>query len=153
VEDLSVQLSALGSFEVLAFVLQGKRELSTAELLACFTMPSASADEEHDAKFATVGSPVAAWLEALLRDETFFTSERRFAMLRWCTALSVLPADGLRDHTIRLRLYGMEADDHFLPETHTCTRELHLPNYSSADVLRAKLATALEHIDDGFYKE
>ena len=40
-----------------------------------------------------------------------------------------------------------------LPETHTCTRELHLPNYSSVEVLRAKLATALEHIDDGFHKE
>ena len=74
-------------------------------------------------------------------------------MIRWCTGLGVLPADGLRDHTIKLRLYGPEVDDASLPETHTCTRELHLPNYSTAAVLRAKLSVALDHIHDGFHKQ
>ena len=44
-------------------------------------------------------------------------------------------------------------DDETLPETHTCTRELHLPNYSSVAVTREKLLLALAHAGDGFYKE
>ena len=51
------------------------------------------------------------------------------------------------------RLYGQEADDATLPEIHTCTRELHLPNYSNARVLKTKLLLALEHATDGFQKE
>tara|TARA_B110000046_G_C12681660_1_gene268802 strand:- start:377 stop:529 length:153 start_codon:yes stop_codon:yes gene_type:complete len=47
---------------------------------------------------------------------------------------------------------GPEIDDETLPETHTCTRELHLPNYSSARVLREKLLLALDHGADGFLK-
>ena len=31
--------------------------------------------------------------------------------------------------------------------------QLHLPNYSSAHVLRSKLLLALQHVDDGFQKE
>ena len=69
-----------------------------------------------------------------------------------CTALTALPVGGLRENKIRLRLYGPDIDDHTLPETHTCTRELHLPNYSSAAVLREKLLLALSHGGDGFYK-
>ena len=65
---------------------------------------------------------------------------------------AALPTGGLRDK-IRLKLYGPEPDNNTLPETHTCTRELHLPNYSSAQVLRAKLGVALEHVDDGFLKQ
>jgi hypothetical protein len=56
------------------------------------------------------------------------------------------------ENKIRLRLYGPEPDDETLPETHTCTRELHLPNYSSPAVLSAKLLHALEHASDGFQK-
>lgn len=52
-----------------------------------------------------------------------------------------------------MRLYGPEVDDSTLPETHTCTRELHLPNYSSAAILSEKLTLALQHIGDGFHKE
>ena len=40
-----------------------------------------------------------------------------------------------------------------LPETHTCTRELHLPNYSTAEVLRDKLLLALTHAADGFFRQ
>ena len=74
------------------------------------------------------------------------------ASLIRCTALAALPVGGLGEHKITLRLYGYETDDASLPETHTCTRELHLPNYSSAEVLKAKLLLALEHIEDGFLK-
>ena len=64
----------------------------------------------------------------------------------------MLPFGGLRENKIQLRLYGVEVDDKTLPETHTCTRELHLPNYSNPAVLYAKLLRALEHASDGFHK-
>ena len=44
-------------------------------------------------------------------------------------------------------------DDVTLPETHTCTRELHLPNYSCAAIMREKLLQALDHAADGFQKQ
>jgi len=152
VEDLTVQLATVGSSDELSFLLQGKREVSAHELIECFTLPRTSAHEEAAAGFAAVGSEVPSYLEALLLDETVFGPEERLALLRWCTALAALPVDGLGEHKITLRLYGEEADDATLPETHTCTRELHLPNYSSAEVLQAKLLLALEHIEDGFLK-
>ena len=43
-----------------------------------------------------------------------------------------------------------------LPHDRTPSRtagELHLPNYSSIEVLRTKLMLALAHIDDGFLKD
>jgi hypothetical protein len=153
VEDLSVQLSAQGSAESLALMLQGKQTLSSAELLDCFLIPSpADPEAELDAGFAQVGSCVPEHLVALLQDEHVFNEARRFAMLRWSTALRACPIGGLRADPIKLRLFGPELDDDSLPEVHTCTREVHLPNYSSYDVLKEKLLLALEHEDDGFGK-
>lgn len=96
---------------------------------------------------------VPAYFEALLRDEAAFGEKQRLALFRWCTALIALPAGGLRETKISLRLYGPEVDDSTLPETHTCTRELHLPNYSCTAVLQAKLLLALQHTADGFHKQ
>ena len=72
--------------------------------------------------------------------------------MRWCTALDAVPVGGLKDDKVKLRLFGAEPDDATLPETHTCTREIHLPNYSSKAVLREKLLLALAHETDGFGK-
>ena len=95
-----------------------------------------------------------AYFEAVLRDELNFSEAQRLLLLKWCTALSSLPVGGVpSEYKIRLRLYGAEPDVSTLPETHTCTRELHLPNYPSVEVTREKLLRALEHADDGFYKE
>lgn len=152
-EDLQVQLAALGSSESLALLLQGKQTLSTGELLDCFQHPGSSEQAAADAGFAAAGSRVPAFLMSLLQDERVFDEKARFAMLRWCTALRTLPIGGLKEERIKLRLFGAEVDDQTLPETHTCTRELHLPNYSSVDVLRQKLLLALEHEEDGFGKE
>ena len=151
-EDLTVQLAALGPPQTLSLILQGKRELSTDDLLGCFLLPAASREEETAAGFTAVDSRVAEWFEALLCNAETFGPERRLAMLRWCTALSALPVGGMHETRVRLRLYGEELDDESLPETHTCTRELHLPNYSTPAVLQAKLLLALEHVDDGFRK-
>ena len=153
IEDLSVQLGALGSAEDLALLLQGKHTLSAAELIGCFAMPGDSVEEEREAGFAAVGSNVPRDFTTLVQDEATFHEGRRVALLRWCTALHALPVGGLKDDRIKLRIFGDEADDLTLPETHTCTRELHLPNYSSLSVLRNKLLQALDHESDGFGKE
>ena len=97
-------------------------------------------------------SPVPAAFEALLMDEELFCEGRRLQLFQWCTALGALPFGGLRDNKINLRLYE-GSDDATLPETHTCTHELHLPGYSSPEQLRDRLLLALSHIDDGFWKE
>ena len=154
VEDLQVQLAAVG-LEGLRGALQGRRSLSAEELLDCFELPRASEPEAHAAGFAAVGSPVDGYFEAVIRGEGGlgeFGEAERLALLQWCTALGALPAGGLEDK-IRLRLYGPEPDDETLPETHTCTRELHLPNYSCPSVLREKLLLALSHGATGFYKK
>ena len=39
--------------------------------------------------------------------------------------------------------------DQWLPEAHTCTLELELPDYSSRDVLQRQLAVALDDMKRG----
>ena len=167
VVGLQVQLAAIG-LDGLRNALQGRRSLSADELLDCFELPSTSEYEAAAAGFAAANSPVDSYFEAVIRgtympggsplsasgsSDAFgaFGEAERLALLQWCTALGALPAGGL-DDKIRLRLYGPELDDETLPETHTCTRELHLPNYSSPAVLRDKILLALAHGADGFYK-
>jgi hypothetical protein len=74
------------------------------------------------------------------------------ACTQWTTALSALPLGGMRSNPIKLRLYrGVDEDT--LPETHTCTRELHVPAYSSSALFHTKLFLALAHRNDGFQNE
>lgn len=136
----------------LTAMVQGQTEFSADELLACFTLPSSSLEAERSAGFADVGARVAEDFEVMLRDGLLLDASARLKLLSWCTALTVLPFGGLRENKIQLRLYGPEPDDETLPETHTCTRELHLPNYSNPAVLYSKLLLALEHASDGFHK-
>lgn len=153
-EDLQLQLSVLGTAPDLSLLLQGKQTLTTAELLECFVLPCSWSEEESvTSGFADAGATVHELFVELLQDEETFDETRRFAMLRWATALHALPVGGLKDEKVRLRLFGPEPDDSTLPEVHTCTRELHLPNYSSLEVLREKVVLALEHAEDGFGKE
>jgi len=152
-EDLQLQLAAVGSIDDLALLLQGKQTLSSAELLDCFILPHSSDAEEAAAGFADVGSRVPEYFEELLSDGLLFDERLRLHLLRYVTALVSLPVGGLQESKVRLRLYGPEPDDFTLPECHTCTRELHLPNYTCLDVLRQKLLLALEHSEDGFQKQ
>ena len=146
------QLAAFNLDDLLR-MLQGSSSLSAADLLDCFVLPSASRAEVAAAGFEAAGARTHVFFEQLLRDEAAFGAAPRLALLQWCTALGALPIGGLRaEDKIRLRLYGPEEDDATLPETHTCTRELHLPNYSGAAVLREKLFYALAHGGDGFHK-
>ena len=149
-EDLQVQLAAFQSQE-LVMMLQGTRSISTADLCGCFLLPSSwSSEHEHEAGFGD--SAVPTFFEALLMDETLFDEVHRLQLFQWCTALGALPFGGLRDNRIKLRLYE-GSDVLTFPETHTCTHELHLPDYSSPEQLRDRLFMALLHVDDGFWKE
>ena len=149
-EDLQMQLAAFETRE-LVLMLQGKRSISTEDLCDCFVLPSFwSTEEAHAAGFGESSLPL--FFEALLMDSTLFDEPRRFQLFQWCTALGALPFGGLRDNRIKLRLYE-GSDENTLPETHTCTHELHLPDYSSPEQLRDRLFMALLHIDDGFWKE
>ena len=151
-EDLQLQLAALPT-GVLLTMLKGRVTLSVNELLECFVLPSSSEAEAVAAGFKLVSSSFPRFFLDVLHDGAGFGEANRLQLLTWCTALTALPVGGLRENKIRLRLYGPDVDDATLPETHTCTRELHLPNYSNATTLRSKLLLALSHASDGFLKE
>ena len=87
----------------------------------------------------------------LITDETAFGEAERWQFLEWCTALTALPCGGLGDRKIHL-CYYVGASDETLPEVHTCTRELHLPAYTSRQAMHRALCLALEHRLDGFHK-
>ena len=96
-------------------------------------------------------SAVPALFRELIADDVVFDEARRLQLLTWATALVALPGGGLQE-PIKIRLFP-DADEHTLPEAHTCTHELHIPDYSSREVLQQKLLMALDHRDDGFLVE
>ena len=75
----------------------------------------------------------------------------RMGVLEWATALTALPCGGLKD-PIKLRFWA-EAEAGDLPLVHTCSHEVHLPAYTSRELLRAKLLQAVAHRHDGFNME
>ena len=151
--DLTVQLGALSSAELL-LMLRGKTEVSSADLLECFEWPSTGSVAAVQAGFEEVGSEVPRYLREMIEDEspeTGLNALTRLHLLEWATALTALPCGGLKD-PIKLKLWA-EADDGDLPNVHTCTHEVHLPAYSSRELLQAKLLQAVEHRHDGFMIE
>ena len=146
--DLQLQLAPFRPNE-LVYMSQGKASLSTAELLRCFDWPfAASAAAGFGEGEHRCDTP--AHLRAVLGDEQGFPEALRVQLFEWCTARSALPAAGLKEK-IRLRHYDVGTAN--LPEVHTCTSELHLPPYASAEQLRERLLLALEHRGDGFQNE
>lgn len=139
--DISLQLGCLSSDE-LVLMLQGKSSISVRELLDAIEWP----DPEDEDGFGDSLAPF--FLRELLLDEAAFGEAHRLALLQWCTALSAMPPGGLTDR-IKLRPYR-DVDLQTLPETHTCSRELHLPSYESLVQLQERLLLALEHRQDGF---
>ena len=148
--DLQLQLAPFAPSE-LRLLVQGKPTLSAAELLGCFVPPSSSDTEAVAAGFVAAGSRSDGLFVEVLRDEALFSEARRRMLFTWCTALSALPANGLEEYLIRLRAYPSAGDSgQALPETHTCTRELHLPEYATKEQLCERLCMALDHMHDGF---
>ena len=151
--DLRLQLGALSAAELLR-MQRGNTELSREQLLGCFAWPDASVSAEAKAGFAAAGSEAPRYLREIILDEspeTGLGSLGRLHLLEWATALTALPCGGLKD-PITLKLYE-SADEHDLPNVHTCTHEVHLPPYATREQLRAKLLLAVEHRHDGFQIE
>lgn len=142
---LQLQLAAIGSAEY-RNLLEGKLVISAEELLACFDWGASKKS------FSAVGSLIpASMLRELIMDEGVMNQSMRLYLLEWCTGLSVLPAAGLQDK-ITLDVY--DAAEDALPCVHTCTRELHIPLYSSLEQLVNCFTLVLtNHRNNGFQIE
>ena len=81
-----------------------------------------------------------------LREEvgTALDEQQRRQLLRWATSRSTLPVNGLGQ---KVTLIRRETDgappDQWLPEAHTCSFEVALPDYSSRAALQRQLRRAL----------
>lgn len=148
--DLRVQLGAFSSTELM-HMLRGNTHLSVTDLLGCFQWPDSCAPEiVQQAGFAAVGSDVPQYLREIILDESAggLDAQQRLHLLEWCTALTALPCNGLRE-LVKLKLYA-DADPDDLPCVHTCTHEIFLPAYVSRQQLQSKLLVAVAHRHDGF---
>lgn len=142
-----IQLGAFSTAELL-LMMRGNLTVSAAELAESFDF-AANAGE-----FAQVGSHAQRFLRELVSDDdpsTGLTAEQRLQLLTWSTAFAALPCGGV-DPRITVKPFEDRSDEDF-PVVHTCSREVHLPPYSSRAALRTKLLKALEHRDDGFHIE
>ena len=99
--------------------------------------------------------------EWLLRCVRAWPASRCRQLLRFCTALEVLPdaghPQGLATRPITVQPWGDSTADGGdasdgaalgrLPRASTCTRELWLPQYSSCEMLEQRLVAAVESLD------
>ncbi len=84
-----------------------------------------------------------------------FTAEQKAVFIQFVTGTSKVPLEGFAG------LQGMRGpqkfsihkafDSSLLPSAHTCFNQLDLPNYSSMEELKTKLAIALTFGSEGFY--
>jgi len=140
--DLTLQLASLSCDDMLRLV-QGKLSMSSEDLISCV-------DWEKSKQGFPEGSRACEFFRAFIMeaDET-----ESFRLLRWCTGLAALPAQGMIDDKICLEWDGIESGvASRYPVAHTCTRQIDLPNYASLDVLRARMQQALLEENDGFYE-
>ena len=136
--DLALQLAPIPA-EQLLLMVRGKDELSAEDLLGCFKWPAA--DEATSGAAAHLRTVIAGRLD----------QKSRRLLLRWCTARSTLPVDGLKEK-VTIELLLPEAPlgpDGYFPRSHTCYPSIELPAYSSADVLLQQLQLALVDLERG----
>ena len=76
--------------------------------------------------------------------------QQRRQLLRWATSRSTLPVNGLTQKVtlIRRDTNGTPPDE-WLPEAHTCSFQVALPDYTSRAALSEQLKRALEDMDAG----
>uniref|UniRef100_A0A7S4P489 HECT-type E3 ubiquitin transferase n=1 Tax=Guillardia theta TaxID=55529 RepID=A0A7S4P489_GUITH len=122
--------------EELELHVRGDQERWDAETLRASIQP--------DHGYSEASLPVL-WLINVM--STMDKSERRLLM-RFLTGSPTLPAGGLRRLTPRLTVVRKEAEapltaDDYLPSVMTCANYLKLPEYSSEEVLRKQLFTAM----------
>ena len=68
-------------------------------------------------------------------------------LLSFCTGSDRVPINGLGQLALTISKHG--SDDHKLPTSHTCFNHLLLPEYSSRDILKNRLLTAIQN-SEGF---
>ena len=141
--DLRLQLAPLSCAE-LQLMMQGVVQLSVPDLLGCIDWPTASG-ADGEAPFQRVCDD----LRQLICEERL-DAEQRLQLLQWCTARNAMPFGGLQKPIALVENDTAKSVDQTLPEAHTCAHELHLPCYSSRDLLCDRLLYALEHRNDGF---
>ena len=76
------------------------------------------------------------------------SSEEIFKFMKFATATGVVDYKVIRvffeDFSRRTR-HGTGTNDNSFPETHTCTRTVDVPLYSSGDIMKEKFSKALSH--------
>ena len=139
--DLTVQLASLSCDDMLRIV-QGKLTMSPDDLLRCFDWTAGSMGFPE-------GSRALEFFRTFISDAT---EELAFKLLRWCTGLRALPAQGALDVLICLEWDGYETDAARYPVAHTCSREVQVPNYNSYSELRTRFSEALLDVHAGFHE-
>ena len=136
--DLALQLAPIPA-EQLLLMVHGRDNLSSEDLLGCFKWPAP--DEAVAGAAAHLREVIAHMLD----------QPNRQLLLRWCTARSTLPVDGLKEK-VGIGLLVPDAQgspDQFFPLAHTCDPSIELPAYSSANILLEKLLAALVEMEQG----
>lgn len=98
----------------------------------------------------THSSPVVQYLVGVLSS---FDSQQRRAFLQFATGNSRLPIGGFAGLHPRMTVVRRPTDgdpDLFLPSVMTCTNYLKVPEYSSAEMLRARLVYAMTEGQQAF---
>ena len=123
----------------------GKDSLSAEDLLSCFDFAPRGD--------GAAGDLVAGYLREVVGSE--LDEQQRRQLLRWATSLSTLrnggvPVNGLKQKVtlIRRDTNGTPPDE-WLPEAHTCSFQVALPDYTSHAALSEQLKRALEEMDAG----
>ena len=81
------------------------------------------------------------WFWEIVLDE--WDDEKRRKLLTFSTGSDRAPVSGLKSMKFYIVMEG--EDDARLPSSHTCFNQLVIPKYTSKDVLRKNLETAIEN--------
>ena len=131
------------SLHLYSLQVRGRDSLSAEDLLNCFDFAPGGD--------GAAGAVVTGFLREVVGSG--LDEQQRWKLLRWATSRSTLPVNGLGQKVtlIRKDTDGAPPDqtDQWLPEAHTCSLEVALPDYSSSAALSEQLIRALEEMDAG----
>ena len=120
--------------------VRGRDALSAEDLLDCFDFAPG--------RSGAAGAIVSGFLREVVA--SVLDEQQRWKLLRWATSRSTLPANGLGQKVTLIHKDTEGAPpDRWLPEAHTCSLEIALPDYSSRSALSEQLSRALEEMDAG----
>ena len=89
----------------------------------------------------TPDCPHMTWLWEIILGE--WEDDKRRKFLAFATGSDRAPVNGLK--SLKFYIIMDEENDQKLPTSHTCFNQLLIPKYSSKDVLRERLQTAVEN--------